>query len=79
MLARDAEVTESTLKFADRARQVMVRVKPNQMVDDKALLKDAEKEISRLNHRVSLLENIMNEAEIDVPDAMTTEDNHNGK
>jgi hypothetical protein len=68
MLARDAEVTESTLKFADRARQVMVRVKPNQQVDDKALLKEAEKEIARLMKRVETLENILMKEQIDVPE-----------
>ena len=67
MLSRDAEVTESTLKFADRARRVMVRVKPNQMVDDKALLRDARKEIERLNVRVKQLESCLSTNNVEIP------------
>lgn len=40
--------TFSTLQFADRARNVMVRVKANLIVDDKALLMQAQAEIARL-------------------------------
>ncbi len=67
LLARDADVTESTLKFADRARQVMVRVKPNQMIDDKALLKCAEEEAMRLRRRVLVLTEALLDAGLDVP------------
>ena len=45
---KSAEHTLSTLQFADRARQVMVRVKPNQIVDNKQKLISAEREITRL-------------------------------
>lgn len=38
----------STLQFADRAKRVMVRVKANTVVDDKALLARAQTEIARL-------------------------------
>ena len=40
--------TFSTLQFADRAKSVMVRVRANLMVDDKALLMQAQTEIARL-------------------------------
>jgi len=72
MLSRDAEVTESTLKFADRARRVMVRVKPNQMVDDKALLRDARKEIERLNDRVNQLEICLSTNNVDIPTSLNS-------
>lgn len=47
-----AEHTLSTLQFADRARQVMVRVKPNQIVDNKQKLMSAEREIARLKNAI---------------------------
>ncbi len=40
--------TMSTLKFADRAMRVVVTTTVNEVVDDSALLKRYEKEISRL-------------------------------
>lgn len=40
-----ADETASTLKFADRARRVMVRVTPNEVVDDAVLLARARREI----------------------------------
>jgi hypothetical protein len=49
---RSAEHTLSTLQFADRARQVMVRVKPNQIVDNKQKLISAEREIARLKNAI---------------------------
>ena len=38
----------STLQFADRARNVMLKAKANMVIDDKALLADAQTEIARL-------------------------------
>jgi hypothetical protein len=43
-----ASETFNTLQFADRAASVMVRVKPNVVIDDKALLCRAQVEIARL-------------------------------
>ncbi|GMI14055.1 hypothetical protein TrVE_jg2946 [Triparma verrucosa] len=40
--------TTSTLKFADRARRVMLHVRTNEVVDDKILLARAQSEIARL-------------------------------
>eukprot|EP00520_Triparma_pacifica_P000133 CAMPEP_0118636212 /NCGR_PEP_ID=MMETSP0785-20121206/2494_1 /TAXON_ID=91992 /ORGANISM="Bolidomonas pacifica, Strain CCMP 1866" /LENGTH=774 /DNA_ID=CAMNT_0006527307 /DNA_START=129 /DNA_END=2450 /DNA_ORIENTATION=- len=42
------EETKSTLKFADRARRVMLHVRTNEVVDDKVLLARAQSEIARL-------------------------------
>lgn len=42
------EETVSTLQFADRAKQVMVHVKANEVVDDSILLARAQAEIARL-------------------------------
>ena len=49
---KSSEHTLSTLQFADRARQVMVRVKPNQIVDNKQKLISAEREIARLKNAI---------------------------
>ena len=46
--ASAVEETSSTLKFGDRARKVMVRVRKNEVVDDKVLLARAQSEIARL-------------------------------
>lgn len=43
-----ASETLSTLQFADRAKNVMLSVKPNTLVDDKFLLTKAHGEITRL-------------------------------
>jgi hypothetical protein len=43
-----ASETISTLQFTDRAKNVMVKSKPNLVIDDKALLSNAQAEISRL-------------------------------
>ena len=43
-----ASETLSTLQFADRAKNVMLSVKPNTLVDDKQLLTKAHGEITRL-------------------------------
>jgi kinesin family protein 3/17 len=40
--------TISTLQFADRAKQVMLKVRANTVLDDKALLSNAQAEIARL-------------------------------
>ncbi|KAL9656676.1 hypothetical protein ABK040_002946 [Willaertia magna] len=46
------EETHSTLKFADRAKRVVVTTKVNEVVDDSILLKRYEKEIGRLRQIV---------------------------
>ena len=46
----------STLQFGDRAKSVMVRVRPNEVVDDAVLLARAQHEIARLQLRVRELE-----------------------
>lgn len=43
-----ANESASTLQFADRARNVMLKAKANMVVDDKVLLADAQTEIARL-------------------------------
>ena len=43
-----AAETFNTLQFADRASSVMVRVRPNVVIDDKALLVRAQVEVARL-------------------------------
>lgn len=43
-----AAETFNTLQFADRASSVMVRVRPNVVIDDKALLARAQVEVARL-------------------------------
>ncbi|CAM9162898.1 unnamed protein product, partial [Ectocarpus fasciculatus] len=43
-----AAETFNTLQFADRASSVMVRVRPNVVIDDKALLARAQIEVARL-------------------------------
>jgi hypothetical protein len=40
--------TSTTLLFADRARNVLIKVKANMVIDDKMLLLNAQNEISRL-------------------------------
>lgn len=40
--------TVNTLQFADRAKSILIRVKANILVDDKALLVQANAEIARL-------------------------------
>lgn len=52
--------TISTLSFADRAKNVMVKVKANVIVDDKALLAKAQAEIARLK---ALLKQTLAQAE----------------
>ena len=60
-----AENSMSTLQFADRARQVMVRVKPNQIVDNKQKLVSAEREIARLKNVVETLRQQLKEAGVE--------------
>eukprot|EP01029_Cantina_marsupialis_P021221 TRINITY_DN5054_c0_g1_i1.p1 TRINITY_DN5054_c0_g1~~TRINITY_DN5054_c0_g1_i1.p1 ORF type:complete len:927 (+),score=274.36 TRINITY_DN5054_c0_g1_i1:144-2924(+) len=48
-----AEETCSSLKFADRAKRVMMNVHVNEIVDDAELLKRAHKEIKRLKKMMS--------------------------
>jgi hypothetical protein len=43
-----ASESSSTLQFADRARNVMMKAKANMVIDDKVLLADAQTEIARL-------------------------------
>lgn len=43
-----AAETISTLQFTDRAKNVMIKSKANLVIDDKALLSNAQAEISRL-------------------------------
>lgn len=43
-----AAESASTLQFADRARNVMLKAKANMVIDDKMLLADAQTEIARL-------------------------------
>ena len=52
-----AAETFNTLQFADRASSVMVRVRPNVVIDDKALLVRAQVEVARLKR---LLRFVMN-------------------
>ena len=63
--AYSAEDSMSTLQFADRARQVMVRVKPNQIVDNKQKLISAEREITRLKKVVDALRDQLREAGVE--------------
>lgn len=42
----------STLKFADRAKRVVLNAKVNEMIDDSILIKRYEKEIDRLRKTV---------------------------
>ena len=43
-----ASETVNTLQFADRARNIMLKVRANAVVDDKASLDRANSEITRL-------------------------------
>lgn len=51
--ARCADESISTLKFADRAKKIMVHVRANEVVDDAILLSRALAEIKRLKTRLS--------------------------
>merc|ERR1719174_3081524 len=46
--AKQALESVSTVKFADRASHITLKVKVNELVDDTVLLKRAQREISRL-------------------------------
>ena len=46
------EESHSTLKFADRAKRVVVSAKVNEIIDDTILIKRYEKEIERLRQAV---------------------------
>eukprot|EP00948_MAST-09A_sp_MAST-9A-sp1_P002356 g2356.t1 len=52
----NAQETISTLKFADRAKQVMVHVRVNEVVDDKTLLLQALAEVKRLKAQIRQME-----------------------
>eukprot|EP01119_Soliformovum_irregulare_P022479 TRINITY_DN7698_c0_g1_i1.p1 TRINITY_DN7698_c0_g1~~TRINITY_DN7698_c0_g1_i1.p1 ORF type:complete len:746 (-),score=188.75 TRINITY_DN7698_c0_g1_i1:135-2372(-) len=51
------EETNSTLKFASRAKKIKAKAKVNEVVDDKALLKQYQNEISDLKKRLDQAQN----------------------
>ncbi|CAM9788747.1 unnamed protein product, partial [Scytosiphon promiscuus] len=51
-LAGQTHETINTLQFADRAKKVMVRIRANEVVDDRVLLARAQSEIKRLKRRL---------------------------
>ncbi|CAM9155135.1 unnamed protein product, partial [Hapterophycus canaliculatus] len=51
-LAGQIHETMNTLQFADRAKKVMVRIRANEVVDDRVLLVRAQAEIKRLKRRL---------------------------
>ncbi|CAM9556931.1 unnamed protein product, partial [Ectocarpus fasciculatus] len=51
-LAGQTHETINTLQFADRAKKVMVRLRANEVVDDRVLLARARAEIKRLKRRL---------------------------
>ncbi|CAM9212099.1 unnamed protein product [Ectocarpus sp. 13 AM-2016] len=51
-LAGQTHETVNTLQFADRAKKVMVRLRANEVVDDRVLLARARAEIKRLKKRL---------------------------
>ncbi|CBJ32767.1 conserved unknown protein [Ectocarpus siliculosus] len=51
-LAGQTHETINTLQFADRAKKVMVRLRANEVVDDRVLLARARAEIKRLKKRL---------------------------
>jgi hypothetical protein len=72
----------STLQFADRAKNVMLSVKPNTLVDDKLLLSKAHEEITRLKtllaHALKQLEQRAREGGSDPAELMRLQEENDG-
>jgi hypothetical protein len=72
----------STLQFADRAKNVMLSVKPNTLVDDKLLLSKAHEEITRLKtllaHALKQLEQRAKEGGSDPAELMRLQEENDG-